>query len=69
VQRNVRLSEAPSFGKPVILYDATCIGARNYISLAREIIHGSRAFLEKAEETSEINSGESYSRSSAAANG
>jgi chromosome partitioning protein len=69
VQRNVRLSEAPSFGKPVILYDATCIGARNYISLAREIIHGSRAFLEKAEETSEINSGESYSQRSAAANG
>ncbi|MEX0747142.1 MAG: AAA family ATPase, partial [Rhodothermales bacterium] len=69
VQRNVRLSEAPSFGKPVILYDATCIGARNYISLAREIIHSSRTFLEKAEETSEDGSGQSFSPSSAAANG
>jgi len=38
VQRNVRLSEAPSFGKPVLLYDATSTGARNYIALAREII-------------------------------
>ena len=38
VQRNVRLSEAPSFGKPVLLYDATSIGSRNYIALAREVI-------------------------------
>lgn len=38
IQRNVRLAEAPSFGKPVLLYDATSVGARNYISLAREII-------------------------------
>lgn len=38
VQRNVRLSEAPSFGKPVLLYDATSMGARNYMALAREIL-------------------------------
>lgn len=38
VQRNVRLSEAPSFGKPVLLYDATSMGSRNYMSLAREIL-------------------------------
>ena len=38
VQRNVRLSEAPSFGKPVILYDATSTGSRNYIGLASEVI-------------------------------
>ncbi|MFO8231354.1 MAG: AAA family ATPase [Longimonas sp.] len=38
VQRNVRLSEAPSFGKPVILYDASSKGARNYMALAREIV-------------------------------
>ena len=37
VQRNVRLSEAPSFGKPALLYDAACVGARNYIALAGEI--------------------------------
>ena len=38
VQRNVRLSEAPSFGKLVLLYDATSMGARNYMALAREIL-------------------------------
>ena len=38
VQRNVRLSEAPSFGRPVLLYDATSVGSRNYLALAREIV-------------------------------
>lgn len=38
VQRNVKLSEAPSHGVPVILYDADSIGAVNHLSLAREII-------------------------------
>jgi chromosome partitioning protein len=38
VPRNVRLSEAPSFGKPILLYDATSAGARSYFELAREII-------------------------------
>jgi len=38
VQRNVRLSESPSYGKPVILYDASSIGARNYMSLVSEVI-------------------------------
>ena len=38
VPRNVRLSEAPSFGKPILLYDATSTGARSYIELAREIM-------------------------------
>jgi chromosome partitioning protein len=38
VPRNVRLSEAPSFGKPILLYDATCVGAQSYFELAREII-------------------------------
>lgn len=45
VQRNVRISEAPSFGKPVLLYDATSAGARNYISLAREVIERSGEFI------------------------
>ncbi len=41
ITRNVRLSEAPSFGKPVILYDAVSAGARNYLALAKEILeHG-----------------------------
>jgi chromosome partitioning protein len=38
VPRNIRLSEAPSFGKPILLYDATSVGARSYFELAREII-------------------------------
>jgi len=38
VSRNVRLSEAPSFGKPVILYDAVCMGSENYMNLAEEVI-------------------------------
>ncbi len=38
IKRNVRLSEAPSHGKPVILYDALSVGAKNYLELANEII-------------------------------
>ena len=39
IPRNVRLSEAPSFGKPVLLYDPHCAGAESYRSLAREVVH------------------------------
>ena len=38
IQRNVRLSEAPSHGKPAILYDAVSPGSNNYLNLAKEII-------------------------------
>ena len=38
IHRNVRLSEAPSFGKPALLYDANSTGAQNYMALAEEII-------------------------------
>ncbi|MDQ3843421.1 MAG: AAA family ATPase [Bacteroidota bacterium] len=38
VHRNARLSEAPSVGKPVILYDANSKGAMNYLNLAKEIL-------------------------------
>jgi chromosome partitioning protein len=38
VPRNVRLGEAPSFGKPIMLYDATSSGARSYFELAKEIM-------------------------------
>lgn len=38
VPRNVRLSEAPSFGKPILLYDATSAGAQSYFKLAKEIL-------------------------------
>ncbi len=38
IQRNVKLSEAPSFGQPAILYDADSRGSVNYLNLARELI-------------------------------
>jgi len=38
IPRNIRLAEAPSFGKPIALYDVLSTGARGYLSLAREII-------------------------------
>jgi len=38
VPRNVRLSEAPSFGKPILLYDIASKGAKSYLDLARELL-------------------------------
>ena len=38
INRNVRLGEAPSFGKPIIMYDAISTGTQNYISLAEEFL-------------------------------
>src|SRR5690606_10941890 len=38
IHRNSKLSEAPSFGKPVVLYDANSKGALNYLNLAKEIL-------------------------------
>ncbi len=43
IPRNVRLSEAPSFGKPIILYDVDCAGSRSYLDLAAEVIAGDTA--------------------------
>jgi chromosome partitioning protein len=38
IHRNVRISEAPSFGKPIILYDAVSTGSKNYMALASELL-------------------------------
>ena len=38
IQRNIRLSESPSYGKPIILYDANSSGSTNYLNFAKEII-------------------------------
>jgi chromosome partitioning protein len=50
IQRNVKLSEAPSFGKPVVLYDAESKGAINYLNLAREILQRNDQTLIKNKE-------------------
>ena len=42
IPRNVRVSEAPSHGRPVIIYDLNCPGSRAYLSLAGEVIHRER---------------------------
>lgn len=39
IPRNIRLSEAPSFGKPILMYDAASVGAQSYMQLANEIIN------------------------------
>jgi chromosome partitioning protein len=38
IPRNIRLSEAPSHGKPVLLYDLRCAGCQSYLELAREFV-------------------------------
>jgi chromosome partitioning protein len=38
IPRNVRIAEAPSFGKPIVLYDVVSVGAKSYLSLAKEVI-------------------------------
>ncbi|PSQ87479.1 MAG: chromosome partitioning protein ParA, partial [Bacteroidetes bacterium QS_4_64_154] len=48
VKRNVRLSEAPSFGKPALLYEASSTGAQNYMALAREILNNNQEYLDSS---------------------
>jgi len=43
ISRNVKLSEAPSFGKPIILYDIMSSGAENYLNLAKEIMQNEKS--------------------------
>lgn len=54
IQRNTRLSEAPSFGVSVIMHDANCKGAINYLNLAREIVSKNGLVKSKLQETTEI---------------
>jgi len=55
IPRNVRVSEAPSFGKPALIYDLKCAGSQAYLNLARELVRRERArrrseqLFEKAE--------------------
>lgn len=45
INRNVRISEAPSYGKPIILYDAISSGAQNYMALASEVLEKNSSIL------------------------
>jgi chromosome partitioning protein len=48
IPRNVRVSEAPSFGQPVWVYDLKCLGSQAYLNLAREVVGRERARLKAA---------------------
>ena len=48
IARNIRLAEAPSFGKPALLYDSTSVGAKNYLALAGEIIKRNRKLFKNS---------------------
>jgi chromosome partitioning protein len=43
IPRNVKLSESPSFGRPILLYDPESSGAQSYIQLAQEVIHAEKS--------------------------
>jgi chromosome partitioning protein len=43
IPRNVRLAEAPSFGKPILLYDVQSVGAKSYLSVAQELMKRTEA--------------------------
>jgi chromosome partitioning protein len=45
IPRNVRVSEAPSYGKPVLLYDFKCVGSQAYLKLASEIVQRERTLV------------------------
>ena len=47
IPRNVKVSEAPSHGKPVLVYDVNCLGSQAYMSLAKEILDKSKVILDK----------------------
>jgi len=59
IPRNVRLAEAPSFGKPIILYDVASVGAQAYMGVARELLerHGRSAPAGSAIATAKVPTG------------
>lgn len=50
IQRNIRLSEAPSHGKPIVLYDVMSNGTNNYLNLAKEVLQRNHDTLDTAED-------------------
>jgi chromosome partitioning protein len=49
IPRNVRISEAPSYGKPVLVYDLKCVGSEAYLRLATEVIQREKEFARESE--------------------
>jgi chromosome partitioning protein len=54
IPRNVRLAEAPSFGKPIVLYDIASVGAQAYLSVAREIVQRQSSATDQAPALAQI---------------
>lgn len=50
IPRNVRLAEAPSFGKPIHFYDPACVGARAYLNVVQELLNETIKLKQLAEE-------------------
>jgi chromosome partitioning protein len=54
IPRNVRVSEAPSYGKPVLVYDLKCVGSEAYLRLATEIIQREKELRSEANATAPV---------------
>jgi chromosome partitioning protein len=67
IHRNVRLAEAPSHGKPVIIYDVHSKGAESYISLAKEVISNAAKRVGQGPERTDQGAGDSASATASAA--
>ena len=67
IPRNVRLAEAPSFGKPIILYDVASVGAQAYMNVARELIERSAVWRDQPTQTfvSDVTSPDNHSERTA----
>jgi chromosome partitioning protein len=55
IPRNVRVSEAPSYGKPVLVYDLKCVGSEAYLRLATEIIQREKELIATSRVVSNVN--------------
>ncbi len=54
IPRNVRLAEAPSFGKPILLYDVQSVGAKSYLSVAQELMKRTEGMTRSRNRTEEL---------------
>lgn len=57
IPRNIRLAEAPSYGKPILLYDISSVGATSYLAVAKELMERSETHDSSADAVGPINTG------------